>query len=137
MFYSRTLNNKINRLHKRALRIACSDNKSSFNKLIEKVDSFTTHHRNLKKLTHLQLIIETFRSLLIEVYTFLNGLSISIMSNVFKQNHSILYEVRNCNTFRSREPTLRNMVQAQRHEGVGLFEKNIEKKHLCHHNKNC
>ena len=30
MFHSRTINNKINRLHERALRIVCSDFKSSF-----------------------------------------------------------------------------------------------------------
>ena len=39
-----------------------------------------------------------------EIYKFLNGLSPSIMSNVFKQNQSIPYDPRNFNTFRSTEP---------------------------------
>ena len=81
MFHSRTLNNKINRLHKRALRIAYSDFKSSFNELLEQDNSFTIYHRNIQSLS-------------IEIYKFLNGLSPSIMSNVFKQNQSIPYELR-------------------------------------------
>ena len=40
MFHSRTLNNKINRLHERALRIVYSDYKSSFCELLEKDKSF-------------------------------------------------------------------------------------------------
>ena len=36
MFHSRTLSNKINRLHERALRIVYSDYKSSFCELLEK-----------------------------------------------------------------------------------------------------
>ena len=41
------------------------------------------------------------QSLSVEIYKFLNGFSSSIMSNVFKQNQIIPYELRNCNTFRS------------------------------------
>ena len=36
MFHSRTLNNKINRLHEKALRIAYGDYKSKFDELLEK-----------------------------------------------------------------------------------------------------
>ena len=41
MFYSRTLSNKINRLHARALRIVYSDYKSLFCELLEKDKSFS------------------------------------------------------------------------------------------------
>ena len=58
MFHSRTLNNKINRLHKRALRIVYSDYKSSFRELLGKDKSFLIHHKNIK-------------SLAIELYKFL------------------------------------------------------------------
>ena len=47
MLHSRNLNNKINRLHERALRIVYSDYKSSFNTLLERDGSFSIHHRNV------------------------------------------------------------------------------------------
>ena len=50
MFHSRTLNNKINRLHERALRIVYSDYKSSFCELLEKDKSFSIHHKNIQSL---------------------------------------------------------------------------------------
>ena len=50
MFHSRTLNNRINRLHKRALRLAYKDSKSTFEELLDLDKSFTIHHRNLQKL---------------------------------------------------------------------------------------
>ena len=46
MLHSRTLNNKINRLYERALRIVYSDFKSSFNTLLEKDE-----YRNIQILT--------------------------------------------------------------------------------------
>ena len=50
MFHSRTLNNKINRLHERTLRIVYSDYKSSFCELLEKDKSFLIHHKNIQSL---------------------------------------------------------------------------------------
>ena len=69
MFYSRKMNNKINRIHEIALRIAYSGYKSSFNELYQKDNSVTFHHKNIQSLS-------------IEIYKFLDGLSPSIMSNV-------------------------------------------------------
>ena len=58
MFDSRTLNNKINRLRERALRIAYSDYKS-FNELLQKDNSFVIHHRNVQGLsTEIYKILE-------------------------------------------------------------------------------
>ena len=48
MLHSRTLNNKINRIHKSTLRIVYSDYNSSFNELIDKDGSFTIHQRNVE-----------------------------------------------------------------------------------------
>ena len=48
MFHSRHLNNKINRIHERALRIAYKDLESSFNTLLEKDDSVSIHEKNLQ-----------------------------------------------------------------------------------------
>ena len=48
MLHSRTLNNKINRIHERALRTVYSDYNSSFNELLDKDGSFKIHQRTLK-----------------------------------------------------------------------------------------
>ena len=50
MFHSRTLNNKINKLHERALRIVYKTEDSTFEELLIKDNSVKTHHRNLQKL---------------------------------------------------------------------------------------
>ena len=47
MFHSRHLNNKINKIHKRALRIAYKDYVSSFDILLERAKSVTIHTKNL------------------------------------------------------------------------------------------
>ena len=50
MNHSRTLNNRINGLHKRALSLVCNDFSSSFSELLGKDKSATIHHRNLQTL---------------------------------------------------------------------------------------
>ena len=57
MFHSRTINNKINRLHKRSLTIVNSDFNSSFPGLLMKDNSFSVYERNIQ-------------SLAIEIYNF-------------------------------------------------------------------
>ena len=47
MFHSKKLNNKINKLHERSLRINYSDNTSSFEGLLETDNSISVHHRNI------------------------------------------------------------------------------------------
>ena len=46
--HSRTLNNRINGLHKSALSLVYDDLSSSFSKLLEKGKSVAIHHRNLQ-----------------------------------------------------------------------------------------
>ena len=67
-FHSQIINNKINRLHERALKIV--DFKSSFEGLVTKYNPFSINERNIQ-------------SLAIEIYKFLNGLSHCILNNVF------------------------------------------------------
>ena len=50
MFHNCKLNNHINRIHERALRIAYQDRNSTFNELLAKDGSFKIHDRNLQKL---------------------------------------------------------------------------------------
>ena len=48
MFYSRIINNKINRQHERCLRLLYQEKSSSFEKLLEQDKSVTIHTRNLQ-----------------------------------------------------------------------------------------
>ena len=50
MFHSRILNNKINKLHERALRIVYKNQNLSFQELLTLDKSFSIHDRNLQKL---------------------------------------------------------------------------------------
>ena len=50
MFHSRSLNNRINSIHERALRITYGDKTSIFQQLLEKDNSVSIHHRNLQTL---------------------------------------------------------------------------------------
>jgi len=78
MFHSRKLNHRINRLHERALRITFKDNKSSFDELLTKYESFTVHERNIQTLA-------------IELYKVTNGLSPKIMDLIFPLNPRFRY----------------------------------------------
>ena len=71
MFHSRTLNNRINRLHERALRLANKDSHLTFEELL--IKSFSIHHRNLQKLA-------------IEMYKFHMNLSPEIMNLIFQKS---------------------------------------------------
>ena len=92
LVHSRTLSNKINRLHKRALRIVYSDYKSSFCELPEKDKSFSIHYKNIQ-------------SLAIEIYKFLHNLSHCVMNNIFKVNQTVPYDLRKRNVLQSRNPS--------------------------------
>ena len=58
IFCSRSCNNKINKLHERALRLEYDDYESSFDVLLNKNKSFSIHHQNIQK-----LMIEVYKSL--------------------------------------------------------------------------
>ena len=85
MFYSRTLNNRINRLHERALRLVYKDTNLTFDELLRKDNSFTIHHRNLQKLAT-------------EMYKVYNDLSPTIMKSVFPER-VVPFNFRNKNPF--------------------------------------
>ena len=91
MLNSRTLNNKINRIHERAFRTVYSGYNSSFKELLDKDGSFTSHQRNVQ-------------SLAIEIYKYFHGQSPAILSEVFKVNETIPYDLRIRNKLYSRNP---------------------------------
>ena len=70
MFHTRRSNNRINRLHERALRITYEDFGSTFQELLVKYNSVSIHHRNL----------QVFATLL---YKIINNLSPLIVKETF------------------------------------------------------
>ena len=71
MFHSRTLKDRINNIHERALRLTYKDNQSSFKELLEKDHSVTVHHKNLQ-------------ALVTEIFKVKNDLAPDIMKDVFE-----------------------------------------------------
>ena len=80
MFHSREMNNRINHIHERALRIAYKDKSSSFAELLRKDGSVRIHYRNVQ-------------SLATEIYKFINGQTPKIMEEIFQINNN-LYNLR-------------------------------------------
>lgn len=72
MFCNRSENNRINRLHERALRLVNSDNNSTFEELLVQSRDVTIHHSNIQKLVT-------------EVYKFSNSLGPPILNEIFKK----------------------------------------------------
>ena len=88
MFHIRSINNKINRLHERFLRIAYNDFKSSFENLLEEDGTVSLHVKNLQ-------ILAT------EIFKVLKNFFVPLMSELFHQkiNH---YDLRNPYEFYSK-----------------------------------
>ena len=77
MFHDRNLNNKINKIDERALRIAYKDNISSFENLLEMDNSVTVHQRNLQLL-------------MVEIYKTKSNLKQSFMKQIFGEKGDAL-----------------------------------------------
>ena len=75
MFHDRNMNQKINRVHERALRIVYQDNTSVFEELLVKDKSFKIHHRNIQCLA-------------LELYKTKHDISPLIMKNIFDSKKS-------------------------------------------------
>ena len=98
MFHSRELNNRINHIHERALRIAYKDKSSSFAELLRKDGSVTIHYRNLQ-------------ALVTEIYKFINGQTPKIMGEIF--------QIANCNYNLRNRPVLKDCNVRTVHYGQG------------------
>ena len=81
MFCSRSLNNLINRIHERALRLILNDNVSTFQDILEITKEKMIHQNNLKNLAK-------------EIYKFFNDLSPPILNGAFMIRNS-KYNLRN------------------------------------------
>ena len=87
MCHSRTLNNKINKLHQRCLRLIYTDKTSTFQELLDKDNSVSIHMRNIQ-------------SLATEMYKEANNISPEIMKEVFNFCGEIGYDLKQKNIFR-------------------------------------
>ena len=81
MCQSRGLNNKINNIHKRALRIVYQDKKSNLQDLLQKDKSVSIHMKNIQYLAT-------------EIYKGKNGPSPEIMNEVFIFQENENYDLR-------------------------------------------
>ncbi|MCH2405854.1 MAG: reverse transcriptase family protein [Nitrosopumilus sp.] len=116
MCHSRDLNNKINKLHERALRVVYKDSNLTFEQLLEKDTSFTIHERNLQKLA-------------VEMYKVKHNLSPLPFRNLFKPASRgnaewVLPKVRTVNkgleTIRYRGPKTWELVPKEIKESTSL-----------------
>ena len=104
MFHSREINNKINRIHKKALRILYDDSISSFEDLLRRDEGFTVHERNIQL-----LMVEMFKSK--------NGLEPQLLQGIFEINDyqgpklrsSKHFKRPNVNTVKYGEKSLQNL----------------------------
>ena len=85
MFHSRHLNNKINKIHERALRIAYKDYVSSFDILLERDKPVTIHTKNLQ-------------TLMTEIFKTQNSMNPLFMSEIFREREN-MYNLRINNEF--------------------------------------
>ena len=81
MFHTKQLNNRINNLHEKALRVTYQDRNLSFSELLNLDKSISIHYRNIKYL-------------LTEIYRIKMGLSPPIMSNIFRLSENSSYNLR-------------------------------------------
>ena len=88
MFHSRSLNNKINSFHERALRITYGDRSSSFENLLKKDNSVSIHYSNIQALATEMLKVK-------------NNIAPEVMKEIFAPKMSS-YDLRNNNPFKSR-----------------------------------
>ena len=91
MFHSRTMNNKINRICERALRLVYSDCNSNFDELLKRDGSFSIHDRSIQILA-------------METYKFFHGVSLSVMKNIFQVKTNNPYSLRSRNELYCRNP---------------------------------
>ena len=117
MCHSRGLNQRINKLHERALRVVYKNSKLTFEQLLEKDESFTIHERNLQKLA-------------IEMYKVKHNLCPKLFQELFTpairgSNDWVIPKVRTVNkgveTIRYRGPKTWEIVPEEIKKSKSLF----------------
>ena len=123
MFHSKHINNRINKLHERALRAVYKNYSCSFEELLEIDGSFTIHDRNLQKLALL-------------MYQVKHKLCSKPIQEIFKINENgnwripkVRTEHNGKETLRYRGPTTWNLLPSNLKsiESLEMFKKEIVK----------
>ena len=91
MIHSRTLNNKINRIHERALRLVYPEKHLSFEELLEKDKSVSIHMNNIHYLA-------------IEIYKVNRGLAPELLNEIFKFETNPTYNLRSGENLKTTNP---------------------------------
>ena len=86
MFHSRSLNNKIYRLHERYLLIIYNDKRSTYEELLGKDNSVLVHHNNI-------------HAIATKMYEVVNGITPEITNEVFKLREETHYHLRHTTQF--------------------------------------
>ena len=94
MFQCRTTNNRINKLHERALRLVYKDKSLTLEQLLEKDQSFSIHERNIQKLA-------------IEMYKVKNKIAPVPFQEIFTINQRGNFVLPKINTVNRGEETVR------------------------------
>ena len=94
MFHYRKLNNHINRIHERALRIVYQDHNSTFEELLAKDGSFKIHDRNLQR-----LLIEIFQVKMKLAPEIMNEVFV-IIESPYPLRNELRFKLRNIRTVR-------------------------------------
>ena len=108
MFHDRKSNNRINKIHERALRIMYHDSDSSFEELLLKDKSVTFHQKNLQL-----LMIEVFKTVKTSNPTF--------MKEIFVERQS-LYNLRSNGLSRPIPKSTSNGLETIKYTGSKLWE---------------
>ena len=87
MCYSRTVNNRINKLHERCLRVIYNDKKLIFQKLLDKDKSVSINSRSLQVLAR-------------EMYKEIKRLSPKVFTNTFTPRNQPNYNLRHITCFK-------------------------------------
>ena len=98
MFTSKGLNEKINRIHEKSLRLFLNDHQSTLDEMLDTLNGKTIHEQCIDRL-------------LTEVSKFLNGYSPDIMNNVFHLRQNT-YNLRNVHAFATDVPRNNCMLNA-------------------------
>ena len=109
MLHSRQLNQKINKIQERALRITYKDTESTFNELLQKDCAVAIHTKNLQ-------------ILMTEMYKTKNELNPSFMQEIFCEN-TTRYNKRNNNELtQPRVRSVSNRIESVRFKGPHLWQ---------------
>ena len=108
MQHTRSLNNKINKLQERSLRIVYEDYTSSFDNLLKKDKNKTIHQKNIEKLA-------------IQMYKIKNNIAPKIVSDLFPVNNNYYSLRRNPDFLLSRPKTVSKGTEAIRYLGPKIW----------------